>query len=222
MPMYEKLPSTSLRGSYVPLVTPFSGGAVDLDAFERLIEIHVRAGTRGILVAGSTGDSQLLTVAERKTLLRTAVKAADGRVEIMAGTGGETLEETLALTADADAAGADAALIITPRATPAAGTGIAEFMIRAAQASERPVLVYHYPGRTGVKIDIDTLARIVDAAPNVVGLKHTHPDLSLLRQSIRHFGPAFRTFVGWETFALSGLVAGVTGAILARANVVPL
>lgn len=210
-----------LRGSHVPLVTPFREGRVDDETLARLVGLHVREGTDGIVIGGSTGDSQALTIAERELALETAIRAARGRIAVIAATGAETLESTFRLTDHADTAGADGLLIITPRSTPAAQDGLIAYYTELARRTERPVLLYNYPTRTHVAVSLDALARIVAACPNVVGLKHTHNDLGLLRDAVRTLGPGFRVFGGYEPLALSARLAGAAGTIVAAANLVP-
>jgi len=103
-----------LRGSYPPLITPFRKGLVDYDAFSRLVERQIREGSDGIVVAGTTGEPSSLTISERKELLQTAVRAANGSISVVASTGSQSLEDTAELTQHAEKSGADAVLVVTP------------------------------------------------------------------------------------------------------------
>jgi 4-hydroxy-tetrahydrodipicolinate synthase len=208
-------------GSGVPLVTPFRDGAVDFDAFAALVEFQIDAGTNALIICGSTGENQALSLAERAQQIELAIEAAHGRIPIIAATGCETQAETVALCTRATAAGADGLLIITPRATPAAQDGVVAYVAAVASRTDLPVYIYNYPARTHVDISAETIERLAFAHPNVVGLKQTDANLGLITQIRRRLGPDFRIFCGIEQFALSGLALGSAGMITASGNIVP-
>jgi len=208
-------------GSGVPLVTPFRGGAIDADAFAELINFQIEAETDALIICGSTGENQALSIDERGELVELATEAADGRIAIIAATGCETQAETLALSARATDAGVDGLLIITPRATAASQDGVVAYLSAAAALTDLPVYVYNYPQRTHTDISAETIERLVLAHPNIVGVKQTDADLRLVTEVRRRLGPEFHVFVGIEQWALPGLVLGSAGMITASANIVP-
>jgi len=212
---------TFLRGSYPPLVTPIRGGAVDYEAFAHLVEHQIANGSHGIVVCGTTGEPTTLTVDERTELVLTAVRAADRRIPVVAATGSGSLAETAALSAAAERAGADALLIVTPYFSRPPQRGLADYFIELGRRIRLPILIYHIPGRTAVRLDLATVERIVEAVPNVVGMKHAAEDLTFATQLLDRFGPAFRLFAGLEELSFPMLAVGAAGVMNAVGNVAP-
>lgn len=210
-----------ISGSGVPLVTPFRGTAVDFDAFAGLIEFQIEAETDALIICGSTGENQALSLDERAQLIEHAIEAARGRIAIIAATGCETQAETLALSDRATSAGADGLLVITPRATPASQAGVAAYLAAVAIRTDVPIYVYNYPQRTHVDITAETIERLALAHPNVVGLKQTDADLRLVAKVRQRLGADFAIFCGIEQLALPGLAVGSAGMITASTNIVP-
>jgi len=210
-----------LRGSFPPLVTPFRGGAVDYDAFAALIERQIADGSHGIVVGGTTGEPTALTAAERAELVRVAVRTARGRIAVVASTGSASHAETIALTAEAEHAGADALLVVTPYFIGPPQRGLAEAYLDLARRTRVPVLIYHIPGRAAVSLELATVERIVEAAPHVVGMKHAANDLAFATQLLIRFGPDFRLFSGLEDLSFPMLAIGACGMMNAVANVAP-
>jgi 4-hydroxy-tetrahydrodipicolinate synthase len=210
-----------LRGSYPPLVTPFRDGAVDYETFARLIDFQIGNGSHGLVVCGTTGEPTTLTLDERAELTRVAVAAAAGRVPVVAATGSHSHADTRALSRRAEDAGAGALLIVTPYFIRPPQRGLTAFYIDLARQTELPVLIYHIPGRAGVSIELDTVARIVEAAPNVVGMKHAANDLGFATQLLARFGAGFRLFAGLEELSFPMLALGAAGMMNAVANLAP-
>jgi 4-hydroxy-tetrahydrodipicolinate synthase len=208
-------------GSGVPLVTPFRNGAVDFDAFAELVQFQIDAGTDALIICGSTGENQALSLDERVELIDCATTTANGRIAVIAATGCETAAETLALSERATSSGADGLLVITPRATAASQDGVVAYLGQVASRTDLPVYVYNYPARTHVDISAETIERLVHAQPNVVGLKQTDGNLGLVTQVRRRLGPDFAIFCGIEQVALPGLMLGSAGMITASGNIVP-
>jgi 4-hydroxy-tetrahydrodipicolinate synthase len=217
----KALPPTALRGSYPPLVTPFRNGAVDGGAFERLVAHQAAEGSHGIVVCGTSGEPSTLTVDERAQLTQVAVRAAGGRIPVVAATGGQSHAESVALMQRAEHDGADALLIVTPYYVKPPQRGLVEYYVDLAGRTRLPVLIYHIPGRTGVSLEIDTVASIVERAPNVVGIKHAANDLTFVTQLLRRLGPDFRIFVGLEELSFPMLAIGAAGMMNAVGNVAP-
>jgi 4-hydroxy-tetrahydrodipicolinate synthase len=216
-----RLHANDLRGSYPPLVTPFRDGRVDLHTYDSLVQFQIESGSHGIVVAGTTGEPALLSVAERKALAETAITAAAGRLPVMVATGAPALAETLELTAHADQIGAAAVLVVTPAFTRPPQRGLVAFYRAVCEATSKPVLMYHIPGRSAVSATADTLAAIAERCDNFVGAKHASPDLGWVTEVLLRLGPDFRIFVGLEEFSLPMLAVGATGMVNAVANVFP-
>lgn len=214
-----ELENTFLRGSYTPVVTPFYNGEVDYDAYAELVEYQVTNGSHGIVVNGTSGEPSTLNLEEREKLVETAVKTANGRIPVVAGTGSQSHEETVRLTLHAERAGADALLIVTPYYIRPSQRGLAEYFVNVGKKTQLPMLIYHIPGRAAVSMQIDTVVHIADRLPNLVGMKHAVNDLGFASSLLKQFGPEFRIFVGLEELSFPMLAVGAAGLMNAVGNV---
>lgn len=212
---------TFLRGSYPPLVTPFRDGAVDYEAFAALVEHQVANGSHGVVVCGTTGEPTALTAAERSELTRAAVRSARGRLVVVAATGSQSHAETVALTADAERAGADALLIVTPYFVRPPQRGVVAYFTDLGRRTRLPMLIYHIPVRAAVALELATVERIVEAVPHVVGMKHAANDLGFAAELVARFGPDFRLFAGLEELSFPMLAIGAAGMMNAVGNLAP-
>lgn len=216
------LDSDFLRGSYPPVITPFTAdGAVDHAAYEKLVDFQIREGSHGIVVNGTSAEPSVLTVAERKTLLECAIGAAGGRVPVVAATGSQSFAETAELTEHATRVGADALLIVTPYYIRPPQRGLVAYYEELGRRSDLPILMYHIPGRAAVSVTIETLEQIAESVPHFVGMKHASPELALVTEALVRFGPAFRIFVGLEELSFPMLAMGACGMVNAVSNVAP-
>src|SRR5437764_10619771 len=159
-----------LRGSIVPLVTPFRDGRLDEAAVRRLVEFQIRHGSHGISVLGTTGEPTSLTPDERERVMALAVEAADGRVPVLLGTGSNNHDETLRHTRLAERLGADALLLIVPYYNKPSQRGLYEHFRRAAEATRLPVVLYNIPGRSAVTLEPATIAPLYAAGSNILGV----------------------------------------------------
>lgn len=210
-----------LRGSIVPLVTPFRDGRIDEAAFVALIEWQIASGSHGLGVAGTTGESAALSADEREHLIALAVRAARGRVPVLAGTGSVNLEETLRLTRFAQRAGAAAALVVTPYYTRPGQEGLYRFFRRVAEDVDLPIVLYNIPGRTAVTLEVDTIARLARDCPNIVGIKESNKDLEHVCRVMHRCGRDFLVYSGIELLCFPILALGGAGHVSATANVMP-
>ena len=210
-----------LTGSYPPLVTPFRRGQVDHDAYARLIEHQIAHGTHGIVVNGTTSEPTTLTPDERNALVRTAIEVARGRIPVVAQTGSQSHAETCALTDFAQQAGADAIMVLTPFFIRPPQRGVVAYFADIAKRTDKPLLMYHIPGRSAFKVELDTLTKIAEAAPHFVGIKHALDDHGFVTQMIARLGADFRIFVGLEEFTFPMMALGAQGTMNAVANVAP-
>lgn len=210
-----------LRGAITPLITPFRDGEVDLDAFAALVERQAVEGADGVVVTGTTGEPTSLSAAERAALLGTAVQAARGRLPVVAATGSANHTETVALTRAAEAAGADAVLVVVPAFVKPSQAGLVEHFTRVLNATALPALIYHIPGRSGTGVTVETVLRIAERAPNLVGLKSADPDLDLVTALLLELGEDFRVFCGVESLSYPMLALGGAGLMSAVGNLEP-
>jgi len=211
----------ALTGSFPPLVTPFRNGSVDYESYARLVDHQIANGTHGIVVNGTTSEPTSLTLDERNRLVKTAVEVAAGRIPIVAQTGSQSHAETVALTEFANGAGVDAIMVLTPFFIRAPQRGVVAYFEDIAGRTELPVLMYHIPGRSAFKVELETLVRIAEARENFVGIKHAVDDHNFVTQMLARLGPDFRVFVGLEEFTFPMMALGALGTMNAVANVAP-
>jgi len=210
-----------LRGSYPPLITPFRNGAVDFETHARLLERQIADGSHGVVVNGTTAEPSTLTVAERNELVRLAVKTARGRIPVVAASGSQSHSETVELTTAAEKAGADAVLVVTPYFIRPPQRGLVEYYVYIAQRTRLPIMIYHIPGRAAVNVETDTIEKIAERAPNLVGMKHAANDLALVTQVLGRMGADFRIFVGLEDLSFPMMAVGACGLMNAVGNLKP-
>jgi 4-hydroxy-tetrahydrodipicolinate synthase len=210
-----------LRGSLVPLVTPFRGGSLDEDALRSLIEWQIGSGSHGISVTGTTGEPTSLSMEERERVVEIAVRCAAGRVPVLAGTGSNHHEETLRLTAYAERAGADAALVLVPYHVRPTQEGLYQHFRAVARSTRLPLIVYNIPGRTAVNLEVETLARLRRDCGNIVGVKEANKDFEHVNRVLLRCGRDFLLYSGIELLCYPMLAIGGAGFISAAANLVP-
>ena len=220
--MMLSLSDKQLKGSFPPIVTPFQNdGAVDYDTYAKLVDFQAKGGSHGIVVTGTTAEPSTLTPQERTELLKIAIAAANKRIQIVAATGTQDHADTVAMTVAAEKAGADALLIVTPYFIRPPQRGLEAYYIDLCKRTSLPVMIYHIPGRAAVNMTADTIARIADAAPNLVGIKHAVNDLALVSELIVKLGTEFRIHVGLEELSFPMVCLGCHGLMNAVGNVAP-
>lgn len=210
-----------LRGSIVPLVTPFKNGQFDEPAFRDLIEWQIECGSHGISVTGSTGEPSALSLEEREYVIETAINAARGRVPVVAGTGTNNFEETVRLTTFAERAGADAALVMVPYYNRPSQEGLYQHFIGVAERTSLPIIIYNIPGRTAVNMEPETVARVVRERKNVIGVKEANKDFEQVTKLLHRCGRDLRVYSGIEALCFPLLALGGAGYISCTGNVLP-
>jgi 4-hydroxy-tetrahydrodipicolinate synthase len=214
---------SQIRGSIAPVVTPFDpDGAIDTGALAGLIEWQIQSGTHGISVLGSTGEPSAQTVEERVRVLEAAGRAVADRVPFFPGTGSAHLGETLQTTAAAEAAGADAALVITPfYSRPTQQALFDWYSTIAREFPSLPIVVYNVPIRTAVDIQPETVGRLRRAHGNIVGIKETTRDFEHASYVLNECGRDFLVYCGIELLCYPMLAIGGVGHLSCVANVAP-
>jgi 4-hydroxy-tetrahydrodipicolinate synthase len=212
-----------IRGSIVPLMTPFTAdGAVDHDGLRNLVNWQLAQGTHGVSIGGSTGEPSAQTIPERIAAIQTVAEAIEGRVPFMPGTGTEKLDETLELTAAARDAGIDAALIITPYyARPTQEALYVWYKTVAQEFPDLPIVAYNVPSRTAVDIAPETVARLYRELDNFVGVKETTKDFEHFSRVLQLCGPDLLVWSGIELLCLPLLALGGIGFLSATSNIAP-
>jgi 4-hydroxy-tetrahydrodipicolinate synthase len=210
-----------IKGSIVPVVTPFKNGALDLDGLARLIEWQIASGSHGISVTGTTGEPTSLALDERKRVIHTAVEVVGGRVPFVPGTGSTNHAETLELSRYAQTVGADAILVITPYYNRPSQPGLFMHFDAVAKSVDLPVILYNIPGRTAVNLEIDTVARLKDANPNIIGVKESNKDFEHINRLLHRMGRDFLVYSGIELLCFPILAIGGAGYVSATGNLMP-
>src|SRR5689334_11744316 len=207
-------------GSIVALVTPFKNGGVDWQSLEGLIDFHLQNGTHGIVPCGTTGESATLSHQEHDEVIRAVIKKVGKRVPVIAGTGSNSTDEAVRLTREAEKSGADGALMISPYYNRPTQEGIYQHYKKVASAVGIPIIVYNIPGRTGSKIEPETLARLAEIE-NIAGLKEATGSVDQAIDVIRLCGDRFAVYSGEDSLIFSLMALGGKGVISTVANVAP-
>lgn len=212
-----------LRGSIVPVVTPFDDeNRVDAGALRRLIDWLISEGSHGISVGGTTGEPAALSLAERRLLMETAMDQVGGRVPVLLGTGSTNFEETMELTHHAAEIGADAALLIVPYYNKPSQEGLFQhFFTVARSVPNLPIVIYNIPGRTATNMEPATLLRLRKASPNIVGVKEANKDFEQVSNVLATLGRDFLVYSGIEALCYPMLAVGGAGHVSATGNILP-
>lgn len=208
-------------GSIVALVTPMSAdGAVDFGALERLVNFHIDNGTDAIVAVGTTGESATLDVEEHLAVVKATLKAAAGRVPVIAGSGANSTTEAIELTQASRQAGAVASLQVTPYYNKPTQEGLYRHFKTIAEAVDIPIILYNVPGRTAVDMKPDTVGRLCQI-PSIVGLKEASGSLDRNRELVARFGQRLDLLSGDDDLACDSILAGFKGVISVTANIAP-
>lgn len=208
------------KGVITALITPLRDGKVDEAAFAQLLERQIAAGIHGVVPMGTTGESASLTLDEHKRVVELCVQVAAGRTRVIAGAGSSATEKSIELARFAKTVGADGALIVTPYYNRPSQAGLAQHFEAIAEAVQLPVLLYNVPGRTGVDMSNETVARLA-AHPNIVGIKDATGDLSRVSWMRANIGGQFDLISGDDPSYLGYHAQGGVGVISVTSNVAP-
>ena len=210
-----------ITGSIVALVTPMhNDGAIDWESLAKLLEMHVEAGTDGIVSVGTTGESATLTVLEHTEVIAFTVNQLNGKIPVIAGTGANSTSEAIELTEAAQRVGADACLLVAPYYNKPTQEGLYRHHMAIADAVDIPQILYNVPGRTAVDLLPETAARIAKH-PNVVAIKEATGDLERVRQIKELTDDDFLIYSGDDATAMELMLLGGHGNISVTANVAP-
>jgi len=208
-------------GCGTALVTPFDEkGRIDFGALERLVDWQIREGIDFLVPCGTTGESATLSGSERKAVTAAVVKAAGGRVPILAGAGGNHTAKSVFWARDAAAAGASGILSVSPMYNRPSPEGLFRHFSLIAEATELPLVVYNVPGRTGSDLDVETIWRLADI-PRVVGLKEASPNFAKIARLMTVLPEDFVVYSGEDATALALIALGGRGVISVASNEIP-
>ncbi|WP_417472936.1 4-hydroxy-tetrahydrodipicolinate synthase [Leisingera sp.] len=208
------------KGSMPALVTPFSNGELDLDALKRLVEWQIAEGSNALVPVGTTGESPTLTHEEHETVIAEVVKAAAGRVPVIAGAGSNNTVETIRFVEFAKSAGADAALVVTPYYNKPTQRGMVQHFTAAHNCAEIPIIIYNIPGRSVVDMTPATMGELAKL-PRIIGVKDATGDIARVSQQRATCGADFVQLSGEDATALGFNAHGGVGCISVTANVAP-
>lgn len=207
------------QGSYVALPTPFRKGEIDFADLEHLIEWHVASGSDGLVLAGTTGESATLTDAERIGLFECAVGIARGRLPLLAGVGTNCTRTSVELAAAASETGVDGLLVVTPYYNRPSKRGLVLHFSAVASATDKPIVLYNVPTRTGVDLPVEVVRELGEKHRNIVAVKEAKPDLDKLRALVKDSGVA--VLCGEDARIADFMGLGAVGVIGVVNNVLP-
>jgi len=207
-------------GAMVAIVTPFSNGKVDEEAFRRLINFQIENGTQAIIPCGTTGESATLSHEEHKHVVEFTIKEVNGRVPVIAGTGSNSTAEAIQLTRHAKEAGADGALMICPYYNKPTQEGLYQHFKAVAEAVPIPIIMYNILSRTGVNMVPGTVARLAKIE-NIVGTKEASGNLQQMTEIVELCDTDFDVISGDDPLTLPLMAVGGKGVISVASNVAP-
>lgn len=211
----------TFQGSLVALITPMHpDGSLDYDAYRKLIDWHVKEGTDGFVVVGTTGESPTVSMEEHAELIRVAVEHSAGRAPVIAGIGGNSTDEAIELSQYAKNVGAQAGLSVVPYYNKPTQEGLYQHFKTSAEAVDLPVVLYNVPGRTVANLANETILRLAQV-PGIVGLKDATGDIARLGELMHHKPESFQVFSGDDPTAAALILLGGRGNISVTANVAP-
>ena len=210
------------KGAAVAIVTPMNPDqTVNYEKLEELIDWQIAEGTDAIVIAGTTGESSTLSMAEHRAVIKFAVEKVNHRVPVIAGTGSNATRTAIQLTCEAEEDGADAALIVSPYYNKATQHGLYSHYSMIAAETKLPIILYNVPGRTGCNIMPETVAKLVKDVPNIVGLKDATGNLSQASKTMKLCDGKLEMYSGEDGLILPLLSIGGIGVISVLSNIAP-
>src|SRR5271165_3429644 len=195
-------------GTYTAIVTPFRGGQLDETALERLIKFQIKGGVDGIVPVGTTGESPTVNCEEHIKIVALSVKFAAGKIKVLAGTGGNATSEAIYLTQEAEKAGADGSLQVSPYYTKPTQEGLYQHFRAIAKATKLPIVLYSIPGRCCVEIGVETVKRLAREYKTIVGIKEAGGSCDRVSQLRAATGPKFTILSGDDSLTLPFMAVG--------------
>lgn len=203
------------------MVTPMTQEEeINERALRRLVNHLIEGGVHGLFAIGSQGEFWALSADEKRRVWETVVDEVHGRIPVYGGSVGVTTREAIALTRLAERSGVDAAVVLTPHFISPTDDQLCDHYKAIAESTDLPIMVYANPARSGVRISVDLLARLV-RLPQIVGIKDSSGSMELTAEYVRVAPPSFSVLIGPDTLIYAGLLCGTKGAIAATANINP-
>jgi 4-hydroxy-tetrahydrodipicolinate synthase len=208
-------------GTYTAIITPFKDGQVDQAALRQLVENQIKGGVDGIVPVGTTGESPTLDFEEHVQVIEDTVEFTKGRVKVIAGTGANSTSEAIYLTKAAEEAGVDGSLQVAPYYNKPSPEGLFQHFRAVAHATKLPLVLYSIPGRCGIEIGVETVARLARECPSVVAIKEAGGNADRVSQLRAALGPKFTILCGDDALTLPFMAVGAQGVISVASNVIP-
>jgi 4-hydroxy-tetrahydrodipicolinate synthase len=208
-------------GAFTALVTPFRNGEVDVEALESMVEFQIQHGVNGLVPCGTTGETPAMSEAEDRLVVETTVRIANGRVPVVAGTGSNSTDMAIKYTKMAEEVGADGSLQVAPYYNKPTQEGLFRHFAAIAESTDLPLVIYNIPGRTGVTITAETMARLWEEIPNVVGVKDSTLSMNMISDMRGLCGENFSILSGDDPMTLPVVALGGQGVISVASNVAP-
>lgn len=210
------------QGAGVAIVTPFhANGEVNYEQFAKNIDWQIENGSDAIIVCGTTGEASTLSHEEHLNVIRYCVEHTNGRVPVIAGTGSNSTETAVYLSVEAEKAGADGLLLVTPYYNKATQKGLYEHFARTAKAVKIPVILYNVPSRTGCNIQPETIVKLVKEVDNIVGVKEASGDITQITKLAYLADGCVDIYSGNDDHITPVLALGGIGVISVLSNIAP-
>ncbi len=211
-----------LKGSIVALVTPFlENGEIDWNSFDQLINFHLENNTDGLVICGTTGETPTLTNEEDEALIIRAIKLANGKIPIIAGSGSNSTITAIEKTKQAEKLGADAALVVVPYYNKPTQSGLIAHYEAVANAVNIPIILYNVPSRSGTGISTDSVLKLIEKCDNIVGIKEAAGKFENFIELISRTPENFRVYSGDDYLSTAANLFGADGCISVVANIIP-
>ena len=209
------------QGLYTAIVTPFKNGQVDYEAFKALIEAQIAGGVDGIVPMGTTGESPTVTTEEHLEVIRVCVETVAGRCQVIAGTGANCTAEAIEMTKAAAAMGADGTLQVCPYYNKPNQEGVYQHFKAIAEATDLPIMLYSIPGRSGIEIAVDTVARLAADCPTIVAIKEAGGSVERVNQLVQALPADFAVLSGDDGLTVPFISCGAVGLVSVTSNIAP-
>jgi len=208
-------------GTYTAIVTPFRNGNLDEPALEGLIRTQIKGGVDGIVPVGTTGESPTVDYEEHIHIIELAVRFANRRLKVLAGTGGNSTTEAIYLTERAEEAGVHGSLQVAPYYNKPSQEGLFQHFREVARKTRLPIVLYSIPGRCGVEVGVETVKRLAAECKNIIGIKEAGGSPDRVSQLRAALGPGFEIMSGDDSLTLPFMAVGAQGVISVASNVIP-
>ena len=209
------------QGLYTAIVTPFKNGVVDYDAYKALIEAQIAGGVDGIVPMGTTGESPTVSTEEHLEIIRKCVEFVAGRCQVIAGTGANCTAEAIEMTKAAAAMGVDGTLQVCPYYNKPNQEGVYQHFKAIAEATDLPIMLYSIPGRSGIEIAVETVARLAADCPTIVAIKEAGGSVERVNQLVQALPADFAILSGDDGLTVPFISCGAVGLVSVTSNIAP-